>query len=140
MTITDDQARALAAFVYTLRPTRDWDIPGIRAAISNARHRAPAPELAQAIIRLSERVDLRTPAVLREDGPHWPASTPTRDDHRYARCPEPGHTSYAAWNCGACAADRIGTDGPSDPPTSHVDPDVAARGAAAVRAALRSAT
>ena len=132
--ITSAQARALATLVATLRP--DWTIPGVAAAISKARHRAPAAELAHAAIRLATRTDLRTPAVLAEDGPHWhPGPDERRDEHRFTRCPQPGHQSYPAWHCGACRADQIATDEPR-PVERPTDPHTYRRGAQAARAAL----
>jgi hypothetical protein len=132
-TITDDQARALAQLVAALRP--GWDVAGIRAALSNARHRAPAHDLAIAAIRCTQ-TDARTPAVIAMDGPHWhaPGTTSTAN---YERCPEPGHTSFPAWNCSACRAEDLA--GTTPRPTPDRDPelaDVATRGAAQVRAAL----
>lgn len=132
--ITSDQARALASLVHTLRP--DWDIPGIAAAIHRARHRAPALGIAHAALRLAERTDLRTPAVLEQDGAHWhPTAVETRDDHRFERCAVAGHQSYPAWACGACRAEKLGTDAPR-PVEAPADPESYRRGAEHVRAAI----
>src|SRR6478736_9853747 len=59
--ITDDQARALAQLVALLAGDKRWDIAGIRPALSKARHRAPAHELAIAAIRCAVSPDARTP-------------------------------------------------------------------------------
>lgn len=138
-TITDDQARALAHLVATLRP--GWDVAGIRSALSSARHRGSAHELAIAAIRCTQG-DARTPAVIAMDGPHW--HTPgavTKDEHRFARCTVIGHGSFAAWNCGACRAEDLEAD---EPTTTITTPDperaaIAARGAQQARDALAAA-
>ncbi len=136
--ITDDQARALATFVASLHP--GWDVPGVRAAISRARHRAPADEIGLAAIRFAMRADLTTPGLFPDDGPHWHTpGTTTATDIRFTRCPVIGHGSYAAWNCGACKADRLAADdSPADtlraPSADQLETN--ARGARTVRAAL----
>jgi len=136
-TITDDQARALAQLIATLRP--GWDVAGIRVVLHQARHRASAHDLAIAAIRCTLG-DARTPAVIAMDGPHWrtPGASTARDDHRFARCAEPGHGSFPAWNCSACRAESLEVEKmPPEP-----DPDaaqVASRGADRVRRALAEA-
>lgn len=112
-TITDDQARALAQFVATLRPRElRWDVPGVRAALSQARHRGSIDELAVAAIRAAMVLENRTPAVIALDGPHWhtQGTSTAVVSARAERCPEPGHGSYFAWNCGACHADRVAAE------------------------------
>lgn len=139
--ITDEQARPLAALLAALHP--GWDIPGIRAALHKARHKAPADELAIAAIRCAMRADLKSPALIAEDGPHWHGTEAARDT-RFERCPVDGHRSYPAWNCGACRADRYGLaddDAPAVSPITHLTPEQAAtnaRGARAVIAALNA--
>lgn len=102
-TITDDQARALAQLVAALRP--GWDVAGVRSALSAARHKGTAHELAIAAIRCTQS-DARTPAVIGMDGPHW--HTPgTVSSARPEKCAQPGHESYYAWNCGACRSEQL---------------------------------
>jgi hypothetical protein len=103
--INSAQAQALARLIHELHPT--WDIPGIAAAISKAKDRASNTDLCIAAIRLTTRDDLRTPGVLADDGPHWRNPTNPATDHRYTRCPEPGHTSFPAWNCSACRSEAL---------------------------------
>lgn len=135
--INSAQAQALARLVHELHPT--WDIPGIAAAISRAKDRGTIEALCIAAVRLAMRDELRSPAVLAEDGPHWRnPSDPGRDDHRFTRCPEPGHRSYPAWNCGACKADAFD---PDESPVRVAGPspeqiETNARGARRVRAVL----
>ena len=140
-TITDDQARALAHLVAALRP--GWDVAGIRSALSSARHRAPAHELAIAAIRCTQG-DARTPAVIAMDGPHWrtPGASTTTAPSRTEKCPEVGHGSFLAWNCGACRAEDLAADDAQPTPTTTPDPEraaIAARGAQQVRQALATA-
>ncbi|WP_407316666.1 hypothetical protein UQW22_09965 [Isoptericola halotolerans] len=129
------QAQALARLVNALRPS--WDVPGIAAALHKARHRAPAHELAHAVIRLATRADLASPAVLAQDGPHWRATpAETAEPINFDRCPQPGHGSFPAWSCGACRADEIAAT-EAAPVKPAGDPETYARGSELVRAALR---
>ncbi len=140
-TITDDQARALAQLVALLSGDKRWDAAGVRSAISKARHKAPAAELAIAAIRCAINPDAKTPAVIGMDGPHWSTgSSVTATDHRYARCQEPGHSSFPAWNCAACRSERLAApDEQTAAPTLAISEDQAAtnaRGAANAKRAL----
>lgn len=140
--ITDDQARALAQLVALLSGDKRWDVAGVRSALSKARHKAPAANLAIAAIRCATNPDAKTPAVIGMDGPHWSTGTSvTTTDHRYARCQEPGHASFPAWNCAACRSERIAADDNRDG-TLAVSPrqlDTTLRGARVVRQAIANA-
>ena len=104
--ITGDQARALAMLVHTLRP--EWGVPGIAAAIYAAKDKAGTEQVIMAAVRLARRHDLRSPAVLAEDGPHWSVDrSEGLDTDKFARCTKPGHQSYPAWKCGACRSEEI---------------------------------
>ena len=96
----DDWALALARFTNCLRA--DWDIPGIRAAIHAARTLGSREDIAIALIELTKRTDLHTPALLAQDGPHWHTGRTPGARVEPARCPKYGHESYAAHNCSAC--------------------------------------
>lgn len=138
--ITSTQAQLLAQLVAALRP--GWDVPGIRAAIHAAKDRAPADDLALALIRLTRRTDLRTPAVLTEDGPHWlaPDLQQVRDSRR-PKCPQHQvDTRVSDGLCPLCLADRKGGDGYEGQGWERGDPDrieTNARGARRARAAIR---
>lgn len=140
-TITDDQARALAQLVALLSGDKRWDVAGVRSALSKARHKAPAAALAIAAIRCATNPDAKTPAVIGMDGPHWSTGgTVTTTDHRYARCQEPGHQSYPAWNCAACRSEKLAADDQqTETPTLAISRDQAAineRGATNAKRAL----
>jgi hypothetical protein len=144
-TITDDQARALAQLVALLSGDKRWDVAGVRSALSKARHKAPAADLAIAAIRCATNPDAKYPVVIGMDGPHWSAGTTvTTTDHRYARCPEPGHTSFPAWNCAACRSEKLAADDTqTQTPTLAISRDQAAineRGAANAKRALAAHT
>ena len=144
-TITDDQARALAQLVALLSGDKRWDVAGVRSALSKARHKAPAQDLAIAAIRCATNPDAKTPAVICMDGPHWSTgSSATTTDHRYARCQEPGHTSFPSWNCAACRSEKLAADDlQTQTPTLAISPDQAAineRGAANAKRALAAHT
>jgi hypothetical protein len=143
MPITDTQAQALAQFAATLRPGTPtaprWDPPGIRAAIHAAKRRAPAGELAIALIRLAGRDDLRTPALLAEDGPHWVA-LPFAETHAPQRrkCPTHGIAVRVTDGlCTGCVADRKAADDNRDD-TLAIDPDRAETNARGARTVLRA--
>jgi len=127
----DDWAQPLAALVACIR--RDWDTPGIRAAISKARHRGTPLDIARALLTLTENKALRTPALLVEDGAHWgtPTTVPTTSQ---ARCTEYGHEHELASNCRICASDRIAGIAVADPPA--LTPEQAARNQAGAHEAL----
>lgn len=119
-TITDDQARALAHLIAALRP--GWDVAGIRGALSKARHRGNAHELAIAAIRCTQG-DARTPAVIALDGPHWASAGAGTDvvPAKAKKCDQPGHETYYAWNCGYCASERL--EAPPDVREAATTPD-----------------
>lgn len=106
MTTTRAQAEALATFVRLIR--KDWDHPGIVAAIGRCK-REPLSEVAVALIRLAENGQAKTPALLPEPGRHWtraalddrPAGPNLRNlDH----CPiHPGHERR---DCRPCRDDH----------------------------------
>ena len=106
MTTTRAQAEALATFVRLIR--KDWDHPGIVAAIGRCK-REPLSEVAVALIRLAENGQAKTPALLPEPGRHWKraaldetaAGPNTRNlDH----CPiHPGHERR---DCRPCRDDH----------------------------------
>lgn len=147
MPITDTQAQALAQFAATLRPGTQsaprWDVPGIRTAIHAAKRRAPAGELAIALIRLAARDDVRTPALLAGDGPHWQALpyAEARAPQR-PKCPTHGiAVRLVDGLCTGCVADqKAADDNRADTLTVHPDQlDVTLRGARIVRAAIHAA-
>lgn len=90
------QGEALVALIHQLR--KDWDPPGIRAAIQKAQHLGPACDIAAAACRLAANPDARTPALLPEPGTHWqgtstgqrpaPLMCPDHPQHRLTRCPD----------------------------------------------------
>lgn len=71
--LTPQQSRQLAAFVASLR--RDWERPGIEAALTKARDLAPGVDVAVAAVRAAGIDSNRSPAVIPLPGPHWREST-----------------------------------------------------------------
>ena len=113
--IDRDQAQALAALIATLRP--DWQPPGILKALSDARTRGTAWDLAHAALYAAQDPSVRTPAVIALPGDHWRGrSLGDGTPIHFPRCPEPGHTSYRADNCGACRAERLEATAPRETP------------------------
>lgn len=109
--ITKDQAQALAALVATLRP--DWDAQGVMAALSKARDRGNAYELAHAAIAAAATPTNRTPAVIGMAGAHWEPPAPAAPSQvppaGMPRCAAYGHDHETAHNCRTCRAEYLET-------------------------------
>lgn len=67
--LTQPEAGALAALLHEMRS--DWDVPGVRTALWNAKGLAPAPDLMCAAVRAAADGNVRTPAVIAQPGRHW---------------------------------------------------------------------
>ena len=105
--ITRPQADALAALIHAMRI--EWDVAGIVRALSDARDRGSAFELAIAALNCASDLTNRTPAVIAMAGAHWTKGKPLgmTGGGNFVRCPQPGHTSFPAHNCGACRMDAL---------------------------------
>jgi len=139
-TITDDGARGLSAFIHSIRG--DWDVAGIRSALSSARLRAPSHELGIAAIRCAMG-DARTPAVIGMDGPHWAGLV------EHARVVRPADLARCDVHglflpCRSCAGDMKGAPDDARPdtlaPVSAADRAEVKRRADIARAVLRQHT
>ncbi len=130
--MSDAITRPMAQLMAALHP--GWDIPGCATAIHKARHLAPLDQLAHAVITYAMRGDIRTPALLAEDGPHW--HTGRTPDARVAPVRCAVHEHELASSCRVCAVERYD---PTTAPTlalSETQLDTNVRGAALVRTAL----
>ena len=118
MRISKVEAQALAAFVSRIRD--DWQQPGIVAAIEKAAPLGSPAAIGAALCRLAENLELRTPALLAEAGPHW-SGTSVAKLTPPVMCPD--HPAQPARECRDCRelAER----------TDH------SAGAAAVRAEMK---
>jgi hypothetical protein len=101
MTITDQQARAVAYLLHEIRP--DWGITSLTSLIT--KH-ADALDLGSLLIAATTKAmepTCVTPAPIFIPGPHWPAKAK-------AKLPKPepcqDHIGQDAHNCRCCAADR----------------------------------
>lgn len=105
----------LAASAHDLRP--DWPISSLVTWLqADHAHRAYR-DVAVALAYVATDSDTRTPKRMNETGPWWgvgPAAAGTTDI-RFERCQKPGHTSFPAWNCGACRSEEIGNPDPAAP-------------------------
>lgn len=63
------QMQALVALLGTLR--KDWDLPGIRAAVVKAAELGTATEVAVAACRIAGSLEARTPGLIPQPGNHW---------------------------------------------------------------------
>lgn len=97
--MTRAQLEAIATAVNRVRP--DWDVPGIRSALTKAE--AAPWEVAVAAFRLAGTPDVRTPAFIPDRGRHW-ADTEVGKRPAPMRCPdhdEPAHM------CRGCVAESV---------------------------------
>jgi hypothetical protein len=116
MTVTREQAEALAVLTAAARPHRapQWDVPGIVTAIKNVAHLDLA-EVMKACGRAAQMRDLRTPAPIGDlRSTAWrerlvELATPTRP----RICPVHG-TQYTTAVCSSCRADELGEDRPRE--------------------------
>jgi hypothetical protein len=135
---TADDIERIALAMNVIRPK--WPKSSLITFLTkNHAHRAFRDLLVAGIVVATDpRTD--TPRLLNEHGPWWlaaQAANGTYTDTRFARCPEPGHTSFPAHNCSACRAEQIEGTHPGTTPVMDPDQqDINARGARRARAAL----
>lgn len=115
MTITDQQARAVAFLLNQLRP--DWGVGSLLTLIG--KH--PDVELGPLIVAATAKAlepSCATPGPIFVPGSHWPVKA-------RAALPPPQrckiHVSYPEHNCGGCRADKL-----AQPPEHEAAADVAA--------------
>lgn len=134
----DEWALHLARYAHSLRP--DWDVPGLRSAIHAARNLGDRADIGHALIELTKRDDLKTPALLAEDGPHWHTGRTPNARVTPAKCERHPHSLIP---CRECEAERKGYDEPPDSleviGISAEQAAINARGAADARARLKAA-
>lgn len=128
----------LAAAAAALRP--DWPVKSLCTFLTNDHAHKAYRDVAVALAWIATDPATQTPKRMNEPGPWWTATRAvggTGDPIRYARCPQPGHTSYPANRCGACRAEALGGEQHTPAP----DPQKVeqyTRGAALARAALNA--
>lgn len=101
--LTRSQGEALTTLVGTMR--KDWDLPGVRAAIRQAAEIGPAFDVIVATVRAAANTEARTPAFIPSPGPHWqgtatgshqpPTMCGLHPEQRALRCPECATTPTA---------------------------------------------
>jgi hypothetical protein len=105
LTITDQQARAVAYLLHEVRP--DWGVQSLLTLIT--KHDVELGPLIIAATTKAMEATCVTPAPIFTPGPHWPAKS-------RAALPRPEpcklHIGEQAHNCRCCAADRK-----AEPPT-----------------------
>jgi hypothetical protein len=70
MRLTQTQGKRLCELAHLIRP--EWDIPGIESAVRAAAEKAPAADVAIALLALAKNPEVRTPGLLPKPGKHWP--------------------------------------------------------------------
>jgi hypothetical protein len=98
----------LAAAAHAMRP--EWPARSVLTYLERDHATKAYRDLAVALAHVAADPTTVTPKRLSEPGPWWRLTTDTTEDHRAARCPEPGHTSYLADNCGACRSEQLALD------------------------------
>lgn len=141
---TTDEIQRIAAAMNALRP--DWRTTSLVTFLTKHHSARAYRDLAIAGVAVATDARTQTPHLLNEHGPWWAAAQTAAGnatDHRYARCQEPGHSSFPAWNCAACRSEKLAADDQqTTAPTLAISPDQAetnARGARTVLAAIHTA-
>ncbi|MCG7285381.1 hypothetical protein MHY85_05245 [Cellulomonas sp. ACRRI] len=131
----------LAAAAHELRP--DWPVKSLCTWLLGTHANRAYRDVAVALAWVACDPQTNTPKRMDEAGPWWQAvkvAGSDATDHRYARCPEPGHTSFPAANCAACRSEKLAApDEQTAAPTLAISADQAAineRGAANAKRAL----
>lgn len=99
----------VAQMANVLRP--DWPTRSVLTYLAADQAHRAYRDLAVAMAYIAADVKTLTPKRLSESGPWWVTSKDAVEPIHFVRCPEPGHTSFPAHNCGAC---RMDTLDPSD--------------------------
>lgn len=102
--LTRSQGEALLALVGTMR--KDWDLPGIRAAIQKAAEIGPGSDVIVATVRAATNLEARTPALIPSPGPHWQGTT---TGGRQPATPCGLHPEHRALGCPECKATPVAT-------------------------------
>lgn len=130
------QAEALAVLIRSVRP--EWDVPGIKKALWDAKDRGTGWDVIHAALYAAEDLTNRTPAVIALAGAHWTRGRELgSSDPRGPKCEI--HIGQPAHNCTGCAGDRKArADGaaaePAEPPADTLT--AYDTGPALVRAAM----
>lgn len=113
MTVTRAQAETLAPIFADCRPhgARQWDVPGILAAIWRVKDRQLV-EVIRAFTRGAEDRTAHTPAVVVTNTTYWREPALARTATKAEYCPDHG-TALRGGICPSCRADQLGADGPA---------------------------
>lgn len=104
--INHRQAKALAAFVHTIRD--DWGVEGILTAIGRVRDEAPIDVVTGWAVRAALEPSNRTPAIIAMAGPH--REPPPRQSRTSFNIPCPLHPGETL-PCGRCAHEAASVEG-----------------------------
>lgn len=133
----------LAQMAHALRP--DWPVKSVHTWLAASYTDRAYRDVAVALAWVATDAKTVTPKRMDEMGPWWVATRAASSDAtdtRFTRCPQPGHGSFPASNCGACRSEDIAGEGTRTDPR-HTDPEHLAiyeRGARRARAAIKVPT
>lgn len=92
--MTRSQGEALTALLGQLR--KDWDLPGIRAALTKAQTLGSPADVAVAACRVAGNPQALTPGLIPQPGAHWqglaagkhiaPVMCPDHPEQKASRC------------------------------------------------------
>jgi hypothetical protein len=99
LTITDQQARAIAYLLHEIRP--DWGVASLVSLIDK-HHDTDLGGLVIAATTKAMEATCQTPAPIFHPGNHWPAKAKARMPKPQ---PCPDHIGEAGHNCRCCQAD-----------------------------------
>jgi hypothetical protein len=106
--LTQTQGKRLCELAHLIRP--EWDIPGIESAVRAAADKAPAADVAIALLALAKNPEVRTPGMLPKPGKHWPTDeqgVSVLPVSHNVRCPEHPINFHP---CPLCAAKKCPPD------------------------------
>lgn len=123
---TQDEIQRVAAAMHAVRP--DWNPRSIATYLERNHASRAYRDLLIAGVCVAADTRTQTPKLLEQHGAWWVAAQAASGERaeplRFPRCPEPGHTSYPAHNCGACRAEQLGVERTNqEPRTPTVPPE-----------------
>jgi hypothetical protein len=140
--LTTTEIDRIAQVGNVLRP--DWPSRSLVSFLTTNHASRAYRDVLLALVAIAADPATQTPARMNGAGPWWLASQNVfaageQAEHRYPRCPEPGHGSYPESNCGACRAEALELEARGVEDRTPEQQEISRAGAAAVKAALANA-
>lgn len=117
------QADALVAIINTVRTDAGrppWNTKSLYSLLQKHKaDKAPYRVIAQAAVTYAANPKYDTPALLFDEGDHWPPTGAHAERTKAPRCPD--HEDYPAHTCGGCHADYLAGMRPAEFKGKHYD-------------------